>query len=385
MKIIKACGKICSMNAKEVREIPGLTPWNKNILTPTDLSRLSEKDKWMYLAEFGVLAPTSHNTVPQRFKVTEKGVTVFLDRGLVLPASDRQGRQGGISIGCAVENIAQAAKSYGMNPEITILEGDTKNTLPGAGLVPMVTITAEPDAKAFDKFRLETMKKRRVNRAVYDERVQFPDVLRNRITTVVGNFDGLKLHFMNNRGVMQAFGKFQQQADGAVMDMEDFRRELSEWFHANDVPDVTRGMRGADFGMSDNASANFARGLRGEREMLPDEIGDFAKIGRLGIDKASAVGIITAKNDDVASRINTGRAFQQVGLVLFEEDFSIAVHAALTEPSFLRIRLVSETLKRTYLKTGDHLMSIFRIGKPVYEEDRNRPHSVRPQLQELLV
>ncbi|MGE5041413.1 MAG: hypothetical protein ACM3IJ_00745 [Candidatus Levyibacteriota bacterium] len=378
------------MARPEAAQMPGMAVWNKNLIVPSDLSKLPPQEKWTYLTEFGVLAPTSHNTVPQRFRVTEKGVGVFLDRALVLPTSDREGRQAAISIGCATENIVEAAKAYGMDPQVTILEKDTKNTLPGIGLVPMVAITAEATAShTFDKYRLETMKARRVNRAIYDERVPLPDALRSRITTAVGDFDGLHLHLMNSRGMIQMFGKFQQQADGSVMDMPEFRKELAEWFHANDEFDITRGMRGEDFGMVDTEerkpSQDFARGLRGERQLLPDEIAGFAKIGREGIDKASAVGIITAKKDDITSRINVGRAFQQIGLSLYEDDFSIAVHAALTETSFKAIWFISEMLKRTYLKTGDHLMSVFRIGKPVYEEDRTRPHSVRPQLQELLV
>ena len=57
-----------------------------------------------------------------------------------------------------------------------------------------------------------------------------------------------------------------------------FARELAEWLVDNDS-DRPLGMRGREFGLSDDAARRFRHGLAGTGPILPDETAAFAKAG----------------------------------------------------------------------------------------------------------
>src|SRR6187431_2859738 len=69
-----------------------------------------------YLLGFSLLAPSSHNTVPQAYRLDlqHSRIELWLQRGRVLPASDPTGQQALISLGCAAENLVLAAAQYGI-------------------------------------------------------------------------------------------------------------------------------------------------------------------------------------------------------------------------------------------------------------------------------
>ena len=87
-----------------------------------------------------IRAPSTHNSQPWLFKITENKVEIFFDPKYVLPYADKETRDLHISIGCMLENfsIASLAESllssisYGpfkhktKLAEITLTELDTK-------------------------------------------------------------------------------------------------------------------------------------------------------------------------------------------------------------------------------------------------------------------
>lgn len=374
---------------EDLREIPGLKPWDIPILKPEELTMLVSSERARYFAQFGNLAPTTHNTSPQKFEIKEDSLEILLDREFVLMASDRDGRQATISIGCVIETVNQAAQAYGIQPKVEILEKEKQKTLPlkpgeANRLVPMAKINfGENKITHVDYETLEAIKGRRVNRAEYDERVKIPNTLTQKIINATGEL-GVNLRFITARLLMQQVGNFQERADYAVVQMNDFREELTKWLYPNSSVSQKRGMRGSEFGLSDEASERFVKGLKGEIRLLPDELAGFARAGKIGINSAPALCIITTPNDLVTSRINAGRAFLRSCLFLQKEGFSAAVHAALTEKGMVRIKPFNLMLKAA-LRTSDDIMMVFRLGVPRREEDKNRPHSLRPNFEELVV
>ena len=98
--------------------LPGapFEPWQLRILTAAELGALSAVERLGYLACWALLAPTSHNTVPQRFELRPEdgAIGLWIDRGAVLAESDPAGRQATISLGCAIENLLVAANARGL-------------------------------------------------------------------------------------------------------------------------------------------------------------------------------------------------------------------------------------------------------------------------------
>ena len=67
-----------------------------------------------FLLRFAVLAPSSHNSQPWRFRIEGGSISIFAEASRRLKDSDKNDRQLFISLGCAVTNILIAADYYGM-------------------------------------------------------------------------------------------------------------------------------------------------------------------------------------------------------------------------------------------------------------------------------
>lgn len=74
----------------------GTAPANLKAYAPALISR-------------AVLAPSSHNTQPWRFAVSETAIDLWMDRRRALPVNDPAGRELIISCGCALMNLRVAA------------------------------------------------------------------------------------------------------------------------------------------------------------------------------------------------------------------------------------------------------------------------------------
>jgi hypothetical protein len=342
------------------------------------------RDQLARLAGFALLAPTTHNTVPQRFELDEAdgSLRVWVAREAVLPESDPVGRQATVSIGCVVENAVLAGAVYGYDTEIVPLSGADAVRPPRAGepdLVPVVTVRFRAGAVPLPPAWLDAMRTRKMVRSEYDERVRIPSELLDELgETVRALHPGLTLHVLTDAPTKLFLGKFQELADTTVINRERFARELGDWLLPNDST-ASVGMRGREYGLSDAASERMYRGLRGEERLFPDETAGFAKGGNLGMRTASAVLVITAAEDDFAHRLAAGRAFERVALRLVDEGFCTTMHAGITEVEAPNMAL------RGRLRTRQRPTVVFRAGRPLHPEEGQRPHASRPPLDALLV
>jgi len=78
------------------------------------------KDQISCLLRYATLAPSSHNTQPWRFEITEGAVSLFADRTRALPANDPDDRELTISCGCALMNLRVAAAREGFEVSVDL-------------------------------------------------------------------------------------------------------------------------------------------------------------------------------------------------------------------------------------------------------------------------
>ena len=71
-------------------------------------------DQLMFLLQYAILAPSTHNTQPWRFALTPEGNDVFADYGRRLPVVDPANRELYMSVGAAVFNLRVAAGRFRM-------------------------------------------------------------------------------------------------------------------------------------------------------------------------------------------------------------------------------------------------------------------------------
>lgn len=78
----------------------------------------------MITVQMAILAANPHNTQPWRFKVNQKSVEIFADRGRHLGSFDPYRREMQIGFGCAIENMTLAAKAQGYDSRVEIIDGE---------------------------------------------------------------------------------------------------------------------------------------------------------------------------------------------------------------------------------------------------------------------
>ena len=149
--------------------------WKNSALNPREFNALKVRARLEYLCFLAHLAPSTHNTQPWRFFAdeTEQSITIYIDRHFVLPASDVNGRQTTISLGCALENMVCGARYFGFNPTIELLTNDANKVKPFSKNEPRLTAVIKikfaeikPDL-ALEKI-IKAIFKRKVMRAEYD-------------------------------------------------------------------------------------------------------------------------------------------------------------------------------------------------------------------------
>lgn len=340
-----------------------------------------------YVAALALLAPSTHNTVPLRMRLdASAGALHFaVDRRAVLPQSDPVGRQATISVGAAVANAALAAQAYGLAASVDVHAEAEPRVRPPRGeeasVVPVATLTLRAGAGTPPGpgiALVQAMLRRKMVRAEYDERVKLDPALTSALTAVAARtHPGLALHLVADAPTLLALGKFQELADSTVINRVPFARELGDWLLDNDSEDAV-GMRGREFGLSDEAARRFHAGLRGRGPLLPDETVAFAKAGNLGMRSSSAVAVITTARDDLEHRLAAGRAFEEMTLLLSLAGYAVAMHAGITEVDAPNMAL------RGRLRTLQRPTVVFRIGKPLRAPDGERPHASRPPLDTVL-
>lgn len=375
---------------------PIFDAWRLPELTPAAFRELGSGpvpnlQQLRYLAGFALLAPTSHNTVPQRLALSalDGAIDVFVSTSDILPESDCKGRQALVSVGCAIANLELAAAALELDVHVTTRDvaGSELIATKGESIAALVQlarvgfrartgVAGEPSAPW-----LRLMLAHKVVRAEYDRTLPLGAELSAMLPGLVAEVDPkLRLHLIDQSLALRGLGKFQEQADRYVLENPRFAKELGHWLLPNDERSNGRAMRGYEFGFDDAFAKAVHGGLLGESALLPDQIAAFARGGRAGLESSAAVLVITTDGDDSQARINAGRAGHRLSLWLQQHGFASAFHAALTE-----VEWVSKMFAATVLRTTRRPMLLLRVGRVKRAADSQRPHAARPHLDAILV
>ena len=372
------------------RDLPAgavFDPWRLKVLSRAEFGDLADArgrpstGQLAYLASLGLLAPTFRNTVPQRFRLLETGdMEIWLDRLAILPVADAEGRQAVVSAGCAIANVALAARCYGLLASVEPAMVEPEATLPYRPGHPSLTrvarIAFEPAVEEPPGW-IEAMLARKVVRAEYDGEPLDPSLSR-RLRSVAGYRHGLALHLVSDAPTLGRLGRLDVAAESILLPRGGYAAEMSEWLLPNDHPSPT-GVRGRELGLSDEAALQLHLGLARHGPRQSAAVSPLLGASDAMMRSASAIGILTVPRDDLARRIAAGRAYEEMALLLAQEGYATSVHCAMTDLAAPRLALKSR------LGTAERPVVIFRIGRPLRAEDGRRPHSARPPLDRVLL
>jgi hypothetical protein len=179
------------------------------------------------LVRYATLAPSSHNTQCWKFALEDKAITILPDLSRRCPAVDPDDHHLFVSLGCATENLIQAALAHGLKAEASF---DTKRD--------SVRVTLAPaPAQASPLF--EAMASRQCTRGDYDGKPVSNDEL--GLLERAGTSSAVRLLLLTERSAMERVLDHVVQANTAQMADAAFVEELKAWIRFNGADAVRTG------------------------------------------------------------------------------------------------------------------------------------------------
>ena len=180
------------------------------------------------LIHYGTLAASSHNTQCWRFRVGEQSITILPDLSRRCPVVDPDDHHLYVSLGCAAENILQAAKADGLAGQVTF---DTA----GDGAVHLTFAPCEPEITPL----FEAIPHRQCSRSEYDGQPLTPEEL--ALLAAAGHGDGVRVMLLTSPAEVARVEEFVVRGNTAQLKNSAFVKELMAWIRFNQAEAKRKG------------------------------------------------------------------------------------------------------------------------------------------------
>ena len=168
------------------------------------------------LVRYATLAPSSHNTQCWKFHLGEGAVSILPDFSRRCPAVDPDDHHLFVSLGCAAENLAQAALAHGLmgHAGFDVAAGN------------VLRVTLEPTSPV-ESALFKAIVERQSTRAEYDRH----PLARQELDLLVkaGTGRGVEVILLTQRQTMEQVLEYVVQGNTAQMNDPAFVEELKQW------------------------------------------------------------------------------------------------------------------------------------------------------------
>jgi len=171
------------------------------------------------LVRYATLAPSSHNTQCWKFALEDQTITILPDPLRRCPAVDPDNHHVFVSLGCATENLVQAALAHGLKGEAAF--DVTREAIR--------VVLAPTRAEASPLFN--AIPARQCTRGDYDSKPLSNEEL--RLLERAGTSDGVRMLLITERPAVERVLDYVVQANTAQMADPAFVRELKSWIRFN--------------------------------------------------------------------------------------------------------------------------------------------------------
>lgn len=249
------------------------------------------------LVRCATLAPSSHNTQCWRFAIAPDAITVLPDFSRRCPAVDPDDHHLFVSLGCATENLVQAAGAQGLWAEARFE--------PAQAAVRVTLATGTPQAGAL----CAAIPARQCTRGTFDGHPLATGELKQLAAAAAGL--GVQCHLFTERAALERILSFVVEGNTAQIRDPAFVRELKQWLRFN-AADAVRLGDGLYTAASGNPTAPAWLGrLLFDLFFTPGAEADrYAQQVR----SAAGVAVFVAEQADAAHWVAVGRAYQRFAL-----------------------------------------------------------------------
>ena len=309
------------------------------------------------LVRYGTLAPSSHNTQCWRFQIDDQAITILPDLLRRCPVVDPDDHHLYVSLGCAAENILQAAKSQGLSGQVIF---DTT----GDGAIRILFTPCEVEATPL----FEAIAHRQCSRTEYDGHPLSPGEL--ALLTAAGTGEGVQVMMLTQPDQIEQVLDYVVQGNTAQINNPAFMRELKSWVRFNDEEAARRGD-----GLSSTASGN---------PSIPRWLGSLIfplilkaqpeneKCTRQ-LRSSAGVAVFVSDHNDKAHWVEVGRCYERFAL----QATALGIRNAFLNQPVEEARLRPDFAKALGLETGrPDLVVRFGRGAEMPRSLRRSPEAV---------
>lgn len=311
----------------------------------------SLSDRMQFLLQYAVLAPSSHNTQPWKFRISGNQIDLFMDRDRWLKVCDADQRELHISVGCCLESLLVAAEHFTLGHQVEYLPDPKEPMLAASVQFKLGDATSN---LRDDLFKMIAV--RHTNHGEYDGRPIPPNILEELSACCIE--PEITVQLTSDESIKQKVDEFVVQADAIEFADPAFREELGYW--------IGQGVFGTSW--------------------LISKIGKLAvthiNMGRATAKKDLAVlmsspilGLISSHDNSRKAQIQVGQVYQRISL--------LAASFAIWCQPISQIVQVEETKQEVAkLQTNPQLFPQlpFRLGFAEPEKHR----TPRRQIEEVL-
>jgi hypothetical protein len=210
-----------------MNKIATLPAWN---VSPDDFPIDGGADqKLLFMLNFAILAPSSHNTQPWLFRLQGHEVELLADRTRTLPVSDPLQRESVISCGAALHHLQLATRYFGYNSRVELFPN-----LNEPDLLARLSLGLACETDTEDILLFNAIQKRRTNRLPFSEDAVPGSLL--GVLEETARECGAWLHIIQDEESRYQTASLIEHADRAQWKDKQFRTELAAWTTSNNSP-----------------------------------------------------------------------------------------------------------------------------------------------------
>jgi hypothetical protein len=252
----------------------------------------SRRERILFLLQYAVLAPSSHNSQPWKFRlIDDETVEIFTDNDRWLKIADADQREMFISVGCALENLLIAAEHFGLTTEVEYEPDKTHETL-----AVRITLDTPNESNQLDYSGLfEYIPRRSTYHQAFINAPVSPEILSE--INACCDIQGVNLFLTESTDIRAKVHDLIVHSDAMQFADPQFRQELAYW--------IGQGAFGTSWLLSQIESLAVAYLNFGKTVAESD-----AKV----LKSAPVMGLITTIFNDRTSQIKAGQVFERIYL-----------------------------------------------------------------------
>jgi len=330
-----------------------------------------------------ILAANPHDTQPWIFAVGPEAIEVFADRSRNLGSFDPFRREMHLGLGAAIENLALAARAYGLEAAVEPAEGELSLS-PDDAPFRAARVILRPGPSARDEL-FAAIPLRHTNRGPYrlDQPIE-PDRLR-RLADAAANGDA-RIVFIADDAARRDLGALIVEATERIVDDPEMSADSARWFRTG-----AREIAAHRDGVTLDA-AGLSPPMTALAKLLPDMSAQTSDRYWLGMTRdvqvptAPALGVLFVRDRlDMGGAIAAGRAWQRLHLAivaagLAAQPLNQPVERADRDTALGRPDTFGPELAKFSAEPGWQATFVFRLGVP----ERLAPPSPRRALNDVV-